>query len=99
MVTRLETLKCTEEQSKELRMARTTFPTQAHNSVTHISQYGCSISGNLSEFQQPQDVSSCLVAKSVLLQRALEMELPPNFLDEISESPPPLPRQWQLRGD
>lgn len=42
-------------------------------------------SGNLPEFQQPRDVESCVVAKMVLLQRAQQMALPPNFLDEISE--------------
>ena len=53
------------------------------------------LSGNLPEFQQTRDVESCVVAKTVLLQRAQQMALPPNFLDEIGErsfavSPPPL---------
>jgi hypothetical protein len=43
------------------------------------------VTGNLPEFQVPRDVDCCLVAKSVLLQRAHQMDLPPNFLDEISQ--------------
>lgn len=38
------------------------------------------------EYQQPADVPSCLVAKSVLLQRIKKLQLPANFLDELGES-------------
>lgn len=41
--------------------------------------------GRLPEFQNPVEVPSCVVAKSILMQRAQKMDLPPNFLDEISK--------------